>query len=381
MTFGTLLVANRGEIAVRVIATAKRLGLETVAVYSDADRGSAHVDAADRAVRIGGPAPADSYLRTEAVLEAAAATGAGAIHPGYGFLSENAAFAEAVEAAGLAFVGPSPNTWSCSAPSTPHAPPPRTPGSRSCPAPACSRASKRPWPRPTASATRSCSRPPGRRRDRHAARREPRGAARGVGRVRRVAETGFGHAGLFLERQVRRARHVEAQVFGDGRGEVAVIGDRDCSLQRRNQKVIEEAPAPNLPAHLRRSMHKAARRLCASVGYRSAGTVEFLYDTERDEVSFLEVNTRLQVEHPVTEAVFGIDLVEWMIRLAQEDISMMRYSLEPSGHAVQTRLYAEDPASTTGPPPASSRTCACPNGSGSTPGSNRAPRSDRTTTP
>ncbi|WP_233162834.1 5-oxoprolinase/urea amidolyase family protein [Glycomyces salinus] len=345
MTFGTLLVANRGEIAVRVIATAKRMGLETVAVYSDADRGSAHVDAADRAVRIGGPAPADSYLRTEAVLEAAAATGAGAIHPGYGFLSENAAFAEAVEAAGLAFVGPSPEHLELfgakhtarAAAEDAGVPLMLGTGLLAGLEAALAEADRIGYPvmlKATGGGGGIGMRPAA----------NPEELREAWDGVRRVAETGFGHAGLFLERQVRRARHVEAQVFGDGRGEVAVIGDRDCSLQRRNQKVIEEAPAPDLPARLRRSMHEAARRLCASVGYRSAGTVEFLYDTERDEVSFLEVNTRLQVEHPVTEAVFGIDLVEWMIRLAKEDISMMRYLLEPSGHAIQTRLYAEDPS-------------------------------------
>jgi urea carboxylase len=344
LTFDTLLVANRGEIAVRVIATAKRLGLTTVAVYSEADRAAAHVDAADTAVCIGGPAPADSYLRADAILDAAAATGAGAIHPGYGFLSENAAFARAVEAAGLAFVGPTPDQLDLfGAKHTARAAAeaagvPLMPGTGLLDdvEHALAEADRVGYPvmlkatgggggigmRPAADAA------------------ELRAAWEGV---KRVAEAGFGDAGLFLERLVRRARHVEVQVFGDGAGGVVVLGDRDCTLQRRNQKVIEEAPAPNVPDDLRARYQEAARRLCASVDYRSAGTVEFLYDTDRGEVAFLEVNTRLQVEHPVTEAVFDVDLVEWMLALAQGDASMMRQSHRALGHAVQARLYAEDP--------------------------------------
>ncbi|SDE24293.1 biotin carboxylase N-terminal domain-containing protein [Glycomyces harbinensis] len=345
MSFDTLLVANRGEIAVRVIATARRMGLTTVAVYSDADRAAAHVDAADTAVRIGGPAPAESYLRPEAILEAAAATGAGAIHPGYGFLSENAAFARAVEDAGIAFVGPAPEHLDLfGAKHTARA------AAEAAGVPlltgtglldgvdhALAEAERIGYPvmlKATGGGGGIGMRPAG-----NAA--ELREAWDGV---KRLAEAGFGDAGLFLERLVRRARHVEAQVFGDGLGGVAVLGDRDCTLQRRNQKVVEEAPAPNVPDALRERYQDAARRLCASVAYRSAGTVEFLYDTDRDEVAFLEVNTRLQVEHPVTEAVYGVDLVEWMLRLAAGDASPMRLPLNASGHAVQTRLYAEDPA-------------------------------------
>jgi urea carboxylase len=345
LAFDTLLVANRGEIAVRVIATAKRMGLKTVAVYSDADRAAAHVDAADTAVRIGGPAPADSYLRADAILEAAAATGAGAVHPGYGFLSENAAFARAVEDAGLAFVGPAPahldlfgakHTARAAAQA---AGVPLLAGTSLLDgvAHALDEAERIGYPvmlKATAGGGGIGMRPaagPGELRD----------AWDGV---ERLARSGFGDAGLFLERLVRRARHVEVQVFGDGRGGVAVLGDRDCTLQRRNQKVIEEAPAPDVPHALREHYLDAARRLCASVGYRSAGTVEFLYDTERGEAAFLEVNTRLQVEHPVTEAVYGVDLVEWMLRLAQGDDAPMRRPLRPAGHAVQMRLYAEDPA-------------------------------------
>ena len=345
MTFDTLLVANRGEIAVRVIATAKRMGLKTVAVYSDADRAAAHVDAADTAVRIGGPAPADSYLRAEAILDAARATGAGAIHPGYGFLSENAAFARAVEDAGIAFVGPAPEHLDLfgakhtarAAAEAAGVPLLAGTGLLEDAEHALAEAERIGYPvmlKATGGGGGIGMRPA-----RNAA--ELREA---WGSVKRLAETGFGDAGLFLERLVRRARHVEAQVFGDGHGGVAVLGDRDCTLQRRNQKVVEEAPAPNVPDALREQYQDAARRLCAAVAYRSAGTVEFLYDTDRDEVAFLEVNTRLQVEHPVTEAVFGVDLVEWMLRLAAGDASPMRLPLNANGHAVQTRLYAEDPA-------------------------------------
>lgn len=345
MSFDTLLVANRGEIAVRVIATAKRMGLKTVAVYSEADRAAAHVDAADTAVKIGGPAPAESYLRPDAILEAAAAHGAGAIHPGYGFLSENAAFASAVEDAGIAFVGPTPAQLDLfgakhtarAAAAAAGVPLLAGTGLLEDADHALAEAERIGYPvmlKATGGGGGIGMRPA-----RNAA--ELRDA---WGSVKRLAETGFGDAGLFLERLVTRARHVEAQVFGDGLGDVVILGDRDCTLQRRNQKVVEEAPAPDVPAALREAYQDAARRLCASVAYRSAGTVEFLYDTERGEVAFLEVNTRLQVEHPVTEAVFGVDLVEWMLRLAQSDAAPMRRPLTARGHAVQTRLYAEDPA-------------------------------------
>ncbi|MEU5155920.1 urea carboxylase [Glycomyces sp. NPDC021274] len=345
MAFDTLLVANRGEIAVRVIATAKRMGLRTVAVYSDADRAAAHVDAADTAVRIGGPAPADSYLRSETILEAAAATGAGAIHPGYGFLSENAAFARAVEDAGIAFVGPAPEHLELfgakhtarDAAEAAGVPLLAGTGLLDDAAHALAEAERIGYPvmlKATGGGGGIGMRPAA----------NPAELREAWGSVKRLAESGFGDAGIFLERLVRRARHVEAQVFGDGLGAVTVLGDRDCTLQRRNQKVIEEAPAPDVPDHLSERYQQAAQRLCADVRYRSAGTVEFLYDTERDEVAFLEVNTRLQVEHPVTEAVYGVDLVEWMLRLAQGDASPMRQPLRAGGHAVQTRLYAEDPA-------------------------------------
>jgi urea carboxylase len=344
MTFDTLLVANRGEIAARIIRTARRTGLRTVAVFSDPDRGAPHVRLADTAVRLG-PAPAAaSYLDVGAVLAAAAATGAGAVHPGYGFLSEDADFARRCEAAGLAFVGPQPRHLDVfGAKHTARAAAeaagvPLLPGTGLLPDldAALAAAGRLGYPvmlKATGGGggigMRAC-----RSAGELAAAWEP---------VQRAAAAGFSSAGVFLERLVERARHVEVQVFGDGRGKVAVLGDRDCSLQRRHQKVLEEAPAPGLPAAVRRRLHDSARQLCSSVGYRSAGTVEFVYDAERAEAYFLEVNTRLQVEHPVTEETYGVDLVEWMLRLAQ-DGTAPDAPPAPAGHAVEARIYAEDPA-------------------------------------
>ena len=345
--FNTLLVANRGEIACRIIRGAASLGLQTVAVFSDPDRGAPHVRLADRSVRLGPAAPADSYLRADAIVEAALATGAQAVHPGYGFLSEDAAFARAVETAGLVFVGPTPGQLELF-------------GEK--------HAARR------AAASADVPLLPG--SGLLASVEEALGAAEAIGfpvmlkatgggggigiqpcadasqleakfdAVRRVAQAGFRTAGIYLERLVSSARHIEVQIVGDGRGEVVVLGDRDCSLQRRHQKVIEEAPAPGLPDHVRATLASSSARLAESVSYRSAGTVEFLYDPGREEAAFLEVNARLQVEHPVTEAVWGADLVAAMLRLAGGDRTVLSElaRLQPGGHAVEARIYAEDPA-------------------------------------
>ncbi|WP_329290226.1 5-oxoprolinase/urea amidolyase family protein [Streptomyces pseudovenezuelae] len=345
MTFDTLLVANRGEIAVRIIRTARELGLRTVAVYSDADRAAPHVRLADQAVRLG-PAPAkESYLDADLVLKAAKDSGAGAIHPGYGFLSEDAAFARRCEDAGIVFVGPTPEQLELfGAKHTARAAAqtagvPLAPGTGLLPslAEALEAAGAIGYP----------------------VMLKATGGGGGIGmsacrsadeltdawdRVQRVAAASFSSAGVFLERLVERARHVEVQVFGDGAGTVVTFGDRDCSLQRRNQKVLEEAPAPGLPAHVRAQLTDSARDLCASVGYRSAGTVEFVYDAAREEAYFLEVNTRLQVEHPVTEEIYGVDLVAWMLRLARGERDVVREPGPPRGHAVEARVYAEDPS-------------------------------------
>ncbi len=349
-TFDTLLVANRGEIACRVLRSAQALGLRTVAVFSDVDRSSPHVRMADVALPIG-PAPArDSYLRADAVIAAAVESGAGAIHPGYGFLSESAPFASAVEAAGLSFVGPTPRQLELfGAKHTARdlaraAGVPMIDGSDLLPDVDAALAAADLVGYPVMlKATGGgggigmevCG--------------SPADLADAYARVRRVATAGFGSGEVFLERFVSAARHVEVQVFGDGAGRVHVIGDRDCSLQRRNQKVIEECPAPALPGGVRDRLWRAASDLCASVGYRSAGTVEFVYDAAREEASFLEVNTRLQVEHPVTEEVYGVDLVECMLRLALGEHEAVDATLSAAGaagasrHAVEARIYAEDP--------------------------------------
>ncbi|MFD9119459.1 5-oxoprolinase/urea amidolyase family protein [Streptomyces bottropensis] len=345
MTFDTLLVANRGEIAVRIIRTARALGLRTVAVYSDADRAAAHVRLADEAVRLG-PAPAkESYLDADLILKAAKDTGAGAVHPGYGFLSEDAAFARRCEDADIVFVGPTPDQLELfgakhtAREAAEAAGVPLLPGTDLLPslAEALDRAAAIGYPvmlKATGggggigmSACRSAAE-----------------LAEAWERVQRVAAASFSSAGVYLERLVERARHVEVQVFGDGDGLVVTFGDRDCSLQRRNQKVVEEAPAPGLPDHVRARLAAAARDLCASVEYRSAGTVEFVYDAAREEAYFLEVNARLQVEHPVTEEIYGVDLVEWMLRLARGDSAVVGAPGQPRGHAVEARIYAEDPS-------------------------------------
>ena len=346
--FKTILVANRGEIAARVIRTCRRMRIRSVAVYSDADRFTRPVLDADAAVRLG-PAPAaQSYLDVDAVIAACKASGAEAVHPGYGFLSENAGFAERLAAEGLVFIGPKPahlrdfglkHTARDLAKASGV---PLLPGSDllddvEAAVVAAERVGYPVMLKSTAGGggigMALCANV--------ATLRENYAA------VERTAKASFGDARVFLERFVATARHVEVQVFGDGRSRVMVLGERDCSLQRRNQKVLEETPAPNLSDAVRARLHAAAVRLCESVGYASAGTVEFIYDAAREEVSFLEVNTRLQVEHPVTEAVFGIDLVEWMIRQAagEDPIgeALARGPLAPRGAAIEARLYAEVP--------------------------------------
>ncbi|MBB5804722.1 urea carboxylase [Saccharothrix ecbatanensis] len=343
MTIKTLLVANRGEIAVRILRTARQMGLRTVAVFSDADRGAPHVRLADTAVRLG-PAPArESYLLVDRLLEAARETGADAVHPGYGFLSENAEFARRVEDAGLGFVGPTPEQLELfgakhtarSAAQAAGVPMLAGTGLLSDVEEAVVEAERIGYPvmlKATAGGggigMRAC--------------RNADDVVEAWSAVRRLAAASFAGSGVFLERLVEHARHVEVQVFGDGAGRVLALGDRDCSVQRRNQKVLEEAPAPNLPDGVRKRLAEASVALASSVSYRSAGTVEFVYDAAREEIAFLEVNTRLQVEHPVTEAVFGVDLVEWMLRLSRGETSFE--VPEPRGHAVEARVYAEDPS-------------------------------------
>jgi urea carboxylase len=342
--FKKVLVANRGEIAVRVIKTLRKLGIASVAVWSDADRFTPAVRLADEAVRLG-PAPAaQSYLDIEAVIAACRETGAEAVHPGYGFLSENIGFAERLAAEGIAFIGPRPEHLAAfgmkhsARDLAKAAGVPLLPGSDLLAdldeALHCAEAIGYPvMLKSTAGGggigMQLCA-------DRAAL--EAAFAA-----VQRTASASFGDARVFLERFVADARHVEVQIFGDGQGRVMALGERDCSLQRRNQKVIEETPAPGLSDTVRAALHRAAVDLCASVSYASAGTVEFIYDPVREEFYFLEVNTRLQVEHPVTEAVFGIDLVEWMVRQAAGQPVLPDVQPIPQGAAIEARLYAEIP--------------------------------------
>ncbi len=346
MTNKTVLVANRGAIATRIIRTLRKMGYRSVAVYSQVDADSLHVTQADEAVCIG-PAPAaESYLNIPAVIAAAKQTGAGFIHPGYGFLAENTEFARACEDAGIVFIGPRPEhieTFGlkhsarrlASEQGVPLAP---GTGLLTDVDEAIRAANGIGYPvilKATAGGggigMRICQ--------------SASDVREGFATVVRQGEASFGDAGVFLERYIDTARHIEVQIFGDGQGGVMPLGERDCSLQRRNQKVVEEAPAPRLFAAVRKDLIAAAVRLAQAAHYRSAGTVEFLFDAERQEFYFLEMNTRLQVEHGVTEEVMGIDIVEWMIRGAAGDYSFMdRSPPTPRGHSIQVRLYAEDPA-------------------------------------
>lgn len=331
----TLLVANRGEIACRIFRTCRDLGITTVAVYSDADAGALHVREADLAVRLPGSAPADTYLRGDLVVAAALAAGADAVHPGYGFLSENAAFAAAVRDAGLVWVGPPVKAIELMASKTR--------------AKELMAGAGVPLLAPVDPATAGEDDLP------LLLKAASGGGGRGMRIVRELdalpgellaaaaeAASAFGDGEVFAEPYVERGQHVEVQVMADEHDTVWALGTRDCSLQRRHQKVIEEAPAPGLDEALRTRLHEAATAAARAVGYRGAGTVEFLVSAG-GRPYFLEMNTRLQVEHPVTEAVFGVDLVALQLRVAEGE-PLDTAPPQPSGHAVEARLYAEDPA-------------------------------------
>jgi len=343
--FRTVLIANRGEIAVRIARTLRAMGIRSVAVHSTADRDSAHVAACDAAVELPGDAAGETYLRGDLIVAAALAEGAEAVIPGYGFLAENAAFAEDCEAAGLAFVGPTPGQMRdfglkhAARALAERAGVPLVPGTGLLGGPEEAREAAARLGYPVMLKSTAGGGGIGLTRCADAA--ELDAAWEAVGRQ---ATAFFGDGGVFLERCVDDARHVEVQIFGDGRGRVVALGERDCSLQRRNQKVVEETPAPGLPGAVRARLLEAAAALGRAVGYRSAGTVEFIYDRAREAFYFLEVNARLQVEHPVTEAVLGIDLVEWMIRTAAGDPPALDAVPVPRGAAIEVRLYAEDPA-------------------------------------
>lgn len=343
--FEKVLIANRGAIACRIIRTLKKLGIASVAVYSEADAGSLHVALADEAVCIG-PAPAaESYLRADKILAAARATGAQAIHPGYGFLSENPDFSDACDAAGIAFIGPSKAQMLAfglkhtARELAEQAGVPLLPGSGLLADAGHARAEAARIGYPVMLKSTAGGGGIGMRliwsEDE---------LAEAYASVDRLARANFKEAGIYLEKYVEAARHIEVQVFGDGQGRVLALGERDCSVQRRNQKVIEETPAPGLSEAQRHALAETAVRLMASVSYRSAGTVEFVMDAATGAFYFLEVNTRLQVEHGVTEEVTGVDLVEWMVRLASGDLALPAAAPQPQGASIQVRLYAEDPA-------------------------------------
>lgn len=343
--FKKVLIANRGEIACRVARTLRALGVHSVAVYSRADQMSRHVLEADSAILIGDGPASESYLDAEKVLRVAVECGAEAIHPGYGFLSENADFAEKCAQRGIAFIGPRPAQLRdfglkhqakllAKAACVPLLPGTELLGSVAEAKEAASRIGFPVMLKSTAGGGGIgmvlCE--------------TLDGLEESFESVRRLSQNNFKNSGVFLEKCVRTARHVEIQIFGDGKTVVA-LGDRDCSAQRRNQKVMEETPAPGLSDTVRQAMSDAALRLARSVAYESAGTVEFIFDNTSQEFYFLEVNTRLQVEHGVTEEVTGIDLVEWMVRhAAGEDLGLSRYRHHPLGHSMQVRIYAEDPA-------------------------------------
>ncbi|MGB2219771.1 MAG: acetyl/propionyl/methylcrotonyl-CoA carboxylase subunit alpha [Henriciella sp.] len=349
--FNRLLIANRGEIACRIIRTCQRLGIQTVAVYSDADAFALHVREADQAVYIGPAAAAASYLNGDGIIAAAKMSGADAIHPGYGFLSESASFAEAVESAGLIWVGPRAETIrsmglkdEAKAIAVAAGVPvlPGYKGSDQSLSRIQAEAEQLGFPLLIKAVAGGGGR--GIRLVEHA-----EALAEALESAVREAEAAFGDGRIMLEKLIRTPRHIEVQVFGDGDGDVVHLYERDCSLQRRRQKVVEEAPAPNMPVAVREAMCAAAVKLANHVNYRGAGTVEFIVDAERDLSSdtfwFLEMNTRLQVEHPVTEMVTGTDLVEWQLRVADgQKLPLSQAQIAISGHAVEARLCAEDPS-------------------------------------
>ncbi|WP_289080996.1 biotin carboxylase N-terminal domain-containing protein [uncultured Sulfitobacter sp.] len=346
--FDTILIANRGEIACRVMETAQAMGVRCVAVYSDADRAAKHVAMADTAVHIGGSAPADSYLRGEVIIQAALDTGAQAIHPGYGFLSENPDFVDAVEAAGLVFIGPSAKAIramglkDAAKALMVEAGVPVVPGYHGADqddALLAAEADKIGYPVLIKAVAGGGGK--GMRLVEAAD-----GFQAALESARSEAKTAFGNADVLVEKFVTKPRHIEVQVFGDGKKAVHLF-ERDCSLQRRHQKVIEEAPAPGMTPEMREAMGQAAVTAAEAIGYAGAGTIEFIVDgsggLQTDGFFFMEMNTRLQVEHPVTEAITGVDLVAWQLRVAAgEGLPLRQDELSIHGHAFEARLYAED---------------------------------------
>jgi 3-methylcrotonyl-CoA carboxylase alpha subunit len=347
--FSKILIANRGEIACRVIRTARRMGVRTVAVFSDADAASLHVAMADEAVHIGGSPVGESYLRADLIVEAALATGAQAIHPGYGFLSENPDFVDRVTAAGLVFIGPSSDSIramglkDAAKRLMEKAGVPVVPGWHGDGQALVLLAGKaKEIGYPVLIKARAGGGGKGMRRVEH-----PDDFADALGAAKREAKAAFGDDSVLIEKYVDKPRHIEVQVFGDNHGNAVHLYERDCSAQRRHQKVIEEAPAPGMSEAMRAAMTGAAVKAAKAIGYSGAGTIEFIVDASEglrpDRFWFMEMNTRLQVEHPVTEMVTGVDLVEWQLRVAAgERLPLAQEEIRLAGHAFEARIYAED---------------------------------------
>jgi acetyl-CoA carboxylase, biotin carboxylase subunit len=365
-----VLIANRGEIAVRIARACRQMGLRSVAVYSDVDRTARHIRLADEAVRVGESPPLESYLRIDRIIDAARASGADAVHPGYGFLSENPACAAACLDAGLTFIGPSPAAMALMGSKTgarelaAHAAVPVVPGTVEPLAPDMpvadvhARAEAIGYPLMLKAVAGG-----GGKGLRVVARPEELGSA--LRAARSEAASAFGDAAVYLERRLVKPRHIEVQVLADAHGTVLPFVERECSIQRRHQKLVEETPAPALASPLRQDLCEAAARVVREAGYTNAGTVEFLVN-EDGTFYFLEMNARLQVEHPITEMVTGVDLVEWQIRIARgERLSLSpERLLTPDGHAMECRIYAEDPAAGFVPSPGRITAMRVPSGPG-----------------
>ena len=365
-----ILIANRGEIAVRVIRACRDLLIGSVAVYSECDRAARHVRMADEAVAIGGNPPADSYLRIDRIIAAAKASGADAVHPGYGFLAENEDFAAACRDAGLIFIGPTPEAVALMGSKTaarkaaiaagvPVVPGTETPLGGDVADDEIARSAERIGYPVMIKAVAGG----GGKGMRVVSDRD--GLASAIRAARSEAGAAFGDSAIYLERRLSRPRHIEVQVLGDQHGTVVPFVERECSIQRRHQKVVEESPSPVVGADLRNGLASAAASIAASVGYTNAGTVEFLLD-EDGRFYFLEMNTRLQVEHPITEMVTGVDLVEWQMRIARgERLSIdPDRALTPAGHAIECRIYAEDPDAGFMPSPGQIAALRVPDGPG-----------------
>jgi acetyl-CoA carboxylase biotin carboxylase subunit len=344
--FSKILIANRGEIAVRILRACRELGIATVAVYSEADRQAMHVREADESILLGGPLAGESYLDGEKIIAAAKKTNAEAIHPGYGFLSENADFAQAVQSAGLTFIGPPPSAIRAMGDKAESklrmqkAGLPTIPGAQGLESLSDFEQAARSMGYPVLVKASAGGGGKGMN-----VVREPAALEQELEGARRVARSAFGDDRLLLEKYFKSARHVEFQVLGDQRGNLVHLFERECSVQRRHQKIIEETPSPLLTSELREQMGRAAVTAAAAVGYNNAGTIEFLVDPETMSFYFLEMNTRLQVEHAVTELLTGLDLVQWQIRIAAgEHLPFKQEQLTRRGHALECRVYAEDPA-------------------------------------